>query len=183
MSLILASASPRRQELLKLVVPDFGVCPADIDETPGQHQTPSEYALGMAITKALAVSKDFEGLVLGADTVVCLGARILGKPKDKEDNIRMLAELSGRWHTVITAVALTQDDTVLGQDVISTKVLFTNLEHQDIANYVDSLEGLDKAGGYGIQGLAGKYVAGIDGCYYNVVGLPVAAVAKLIGRK
>lgn len=182
MGLILASASPRRQALIGMVTEDLEVCPADIHEAAPEYETPAEYALNTATAKALAVSKGRSNPVLGADTVVSLGARIFGKPRDARDNGRMLAELSGRWHTVLTAVALCRQGVVLGTDIVTTRVRFSQLQEQDIDNLVQSGDGLDKAGGYGIQGEAGKYIAGIDGCYYNVVGLPVAAVADLLRR-
>lgn len=182
MPLVLASASPRRQELISMVTRDFEVCPADVNEAAKEYETPAEYALGTAIAKALAVSRGRSTPVLGADTVVSLGARVFGKPRDAEDNGHMLATLSGRWHTVLTAVALCRQGMILGSDIVTTRVRFSELQDQDIANLVQSGDGLDKAGGYGIQGEAGKFIAGIDGCYYNVVGLPVAAVATLLGR-
>lgn len=164
-----------------MVTRDFVVCPAEVDESPGPYQTPAEYALGAAVLKAKTVSLLRPELVLGADTVVCLGARILGKPRNSEENRQMLAALTGKWHTVLTAVALCRNGRVLGTDIVATKVRFSPLGDREIDDLVRSGDGLDKAGGYGIQGEAGKYIAGIDGCYYNVVGLPVAAVAALIG--
>lgn len=183
MTIILASGSPRRRELIRLLFADVKICPADVSEEAGRYQTPAEYALSMASRKAQSVSLRFSDPVLGADTVVCLGAKIFGKPADPAENIAMLRELAGRWHAVITAIALWEKGVVVAEDVVTTKVLFAPLNNQEIKNYVQSGEGLDKAGGYGIQGLAGKFVAGIDGCYYNVVGLPVAAVARLVTAK
>lgn len=180
MSLILASASPRRQELIRLVTEDFSIFPADIKEIPEKYQTPAQFALSMASAKARHVSNQFSDPVLGADTVVCLGARIFGKPVDAADNHRMLRELSGKWHAVITAAVLSIKGRTLGRVIVTTRVRFNELRDSEIAEYVGSSDGLDKAGGYGIQGAAGKYIAGIDGCYYNVVGLPLAAVADLI---
>ena len=180
MAIILASASPRRKELLSIITQDFQIIAADVDETPGLYQTPAEYAAATAISKARSISMQWDDIVLGADTVVCLGGRILGKPMDKAENISMLEMLSGKWHAVITAVSLCQGGRVISQELVTTKVLFSQLEYQDIENYVNSQDGLDKAGGYGIQGEAGKFVAGIDGCYYNVVGLPVATVARML---
>jgi len=179
MPLILASASPRRQELIRLLFADVRCYPADVIEEAGRYQTPAEYALSMASRKAQSVSRRFSDPVLGADTVVCLGAKIFGKPAGPAENLAMLRELSGKWHAVLTAIALWEKGVVVAEDVVTTRVLFSPMGEQEIANYVASGEGLDKAGGYGIQGLAGKYIAGIDGCYYNVVGLPVAAVARL----
>jgi len=181
MALILASSSPRRQELIGRLTDKFTVCPASIDEAPVKYQTPADYALSMAKGKARQISMHCPDLVLGADTVVCLGAKIFGKPLDMEDNAAMLRELAGRWHGVITGIALYKEGALLGSNLVTTRVRFTQMCALEIADYVASKEGLDKAGGYGIQGKAGKYIAEIDGCYYNVVGLPVAAVAALIG--
>ncbi|MDD4657543.1 MAG: Maf family protein [Eubacteriales bacterium] len=183
MTVILASGSPRRRELIRLLFADVEIHPADVSEEAGRYQTPAEYALSMASRKAQFVSRRFSQPVLGADTVVSLGARIFGKPAGPAENIAMLRELSGKWHAVITAIALWEKGVVVAEDVVTTKVLFASMNNQEIADYVRSGEGLDKAGGYGIQGLAGKFVAGIDGCYYNVVGLPVAAVARLFKAK
>jgi septum formation protein len=183
MSLILASGSPRRRELIQLLFRDVKVQPAAISERVGKYQTPGEYALSMASQKAQWVSQRSSQPVLGADTVVCLGARIYGKPATPADNIAMLRKLSGKWHAVITAISLWEKGVVVAEDVVTTKVLFAHLSDQDIEEYVRSGEGLDKAGGYGIQGLAGKFIAGIDGCYYNVVGLPLVAVARLFAAK
>lgn len=180
MKIILASASPRRQQLIRLLFDEVEVCPADIDEGVQQRLKPAEYALKIASRKAEAVSQHFTDPVLGADTVVSLGLNIYGKPVDAAENIRMLKELAGKWHAVTTAIALWQRGMPLAEDVVTTRVQVRALSDQEISDYVASGEGLDKAGGYGIQGLAGKFIAGIDGCYYNVVGLPVAAVADLI---
>jgi|SRR5690554_724923 len=179
MTLILASASPRRRELITILTNDFSVHPANIDETPGKYQTPAEYALRVATGKARQVAEFSSQPVLGADTVVCLGARIFGKPADKAENVKMLRTLSNRWHCVITAVALCKDGNVLS-DLVTTRVCFAPLTEAEINQYVASGDGLDKAGGYGIQGAAGKFIAGIDGCYYNVVGLPLTAVNKML---
>lgn len=178
--LILASASPRRQELIRLITDDFHAVPASISEVPGKYQTPAEYAMRMATAKACQVSHNFCAPVLGADTVVCLGARIYGKPVDINENAAFLRDLSGRWHGVITALALYVDGKFVDSNIVTTRVKFIPMTEKDISGYVSSGDGLDKAGGYGIQGAAGKFIAGIDGCYYNVVGLPLAAAADLI---
>lgn len=180
MPIVLASGSPRRQELIRLITDDWLICPADINETQAEYQTPSEYALSMAEGKALFVSRQCSHPVLGADTVVCLGVKTFGKPSDMEENAVFLRELSGKWHTVLTAITLCVEGTIVDSNLVTTRVKFCDLSEQDILQYVKSKDGLDKAGGYGIQGPAAKFIAGIDGCYYNVVGLPVAAVAELI---
>jgi septum formation protein len=182
-SIVLASGSPRRRELIQLLFRDVKVLPAAISEEAGKLQTPAEYALSMAAQKASWVSQRCSEPVLGADTVVCLGARIFGKPATPERNIAMLRELAGKWHAVITAISLWEKGEVVAEDIVATKVLFADLRDEDIEDYVSSGEGLDKAGGYGIQGLAGKFIAAIDGCYYNVVGLPLVAVARLFAAR
>lgn len=180
MALILASGSPRRRELIALVDPRVKIVPAHVSEEGGSYLTPAEHALTMASRKARHVSRRYSDFVLGADTIVCLGPRIFGKPSHREENKAMLRELAGRWHEVITGIALWKEDVMIAEDVVLTKVLFTPMTETEIVSYVNTDEGLDKAGGYGIQGLAAKYIARIEGCYYNVVGLPVAAVAKLL---
>lgn len=183
MPIILASGSPRRRELIRLLFPEAVIYPAQVDEEGKKYQTPAEYALGMASLKARTVSQKFPDPVLGADTVVCLGARIFGKPTSAAANAAMLRELSDRWHAVITGIARWEKGTLLAEEVVTTKVQFLPISEREITAYAASGEGMDKAGGYAIQGLAGKFVAGIEGCYYNVVGLPVAAVARLFGAK
>ena len=179
MPIVLASNSPRRRELIGLIFPDAIIRPPQVREEEAGDWTPAEYALKMASLKARWVSLGCDQLVLGADTVVALGAKIFGKPGDPEKNRAMLAELSGKWHAVLTGVAWWRQGVCLAQEVVVTRVHFFPLSQGEIADYVQGGEGLDKAGGYAIQGLAAKFVAGIDGCYYNVVGLPVAAVARL----
>lgn len=180
MTLVLASASPRRRELIQLLVDQVKIWPAQVSEEGGRHLAPAQYAQAMASRKARHVSRLCSDPVLGADTIVCLEGKILGKPSGTEENTAMIRELAGRWHEVITGIALWREDVMIGEDVVVTKVLFKPMSDNEISGYVSSGEGLDKAGGYGIQGLAGKYIARIEGCYYNVVGLPVAAVAKLL---
>lgn len=183
MPLILASASPRRRELIRLLFDDVVICPAAIDETNEGGLGPADYARAVASRKAQVVSQLYSDPVLGADTVVALDGKIFGKPADPAANARMLRELAGKWHEVITAIALWRNGVFAAEDAVVTRVLFTPLSEAEIAEYVASGEGLDKAGGYAIQGLAAKFVAGIDGCYYNVVGLPVSAVAELVKAK
>lgn len=180
MTLVLASGSPRRRELIKLLVDEVKIWPPQVDEEGSGDLNPAQYALAMASRKARHVSRQCADPVLGADTIVCLEGKILGKPSGPLENAAMIRALAGKWHEVITGIALWREDVMIGENIAVTKVQFSPMNSKEISDYVSSGEGLDKAGGYGIQGLAGKYIAGIEGCYYNVVGLPVAAVAELL---
>jgi septum formation protein len=173
--LILASRSPRRAELLTAAGIPFTVSTVDIDETPQSGEAPLDYVRRMAREKAAAVSGD---LVLAADTIVVVDGEILGKPNDRADAIRMLRQLSGREHEVITAVCLRG---FVHHEI--TRVRFTPMSEAEITGYVDSGEPLDKAGAYGIQGIASRYVESIEGSYSNVVGLPVALVWRLLAHE
>jgi nucleoside triphosphate pyrophosphatase len=182
MHLILASASPRRAELLASAGFHFDVVPADVDETPNPAEKPQEYALRVALNKAVAVGvtrQDPGSVVLGADTVVVAAGEILGKPKDSADARRMLRLLSGTAHVVLTAVVIKQQ-AIERTAVITTRVWFQPLSDSEIAWYVDSGEPEGKAGAYGIQGRAARFIERIDGSWSNVVGLPVATVYQLL---
>src|SRR5437016_9377567 len=181
--LVLASASPRRSELLRNAGIAFAVYPPQVDETRHNQEPPIKYAQRVARDKARAVSKqDPDAIVLGADTIVVVGREILGKPRDAADAARMLRRLSGRAHKVITAVALTGSNPQKFEDVRaeSTKVFFNRLSSADIRDYVASGEPMDKAGAYAIQGRASRWIPKIEGCYFNVVGLPVARVFAML---
>jgi septum formation protein len=178
MRLILASNSPRRRELLGNAGFDFEVIPSDVDEgAPAEGEPPEEYARRVARSKALQVAARAPSgsLVLGADTIVVIGGLILGKPTGPFDATRMLRLLSGQTHEVITAICLVRaPDQIEAVKHESTFVSFRELSNEEIRAYVASREPLDKAGAYAIQGLASKFVIHISGCYFNVVGLPVA---------
>ena len=184
MRLILASASPRRAELLTSAGFEFDVVPADVDETPVPGEDPKLYALRVARDKATAVQarcRDSGRVVLAADTVVVSNGQILGKPENPDDSGRMLRLLSGRAHDVHTAVVVRLDDTG-GSDIITTHVWFRPLSEPDIAWYVASGEPEGKAGAYAIQGRAARFIERIDGSWSNVVGLPLAAVHRLLAE-
>jgi nucleoside triphosphate pyrophosphatase len=184
MRLILASASPRRAELLAAAGFEFEIVPADVDETPWPGEDPKAYALRVARDKALAVQsacRDSGIMVLAADTVVVAGAEILGKPQDPDDSRRMLRLLSGGAHDVHTAVVVRRDATERS-DVVTTRVWFGPMGESDIAWYVASREPEGKAGAYAIQGRAARFIERIDGSWSNVVGLPVAAVQRLLAE-
>lgn len=180
--LILASASPRRRELLAQIGFTFEVRPAHVNEDPRPGEDPIAYVVRLARDKAEAVYaelNDPEAVVLGADTTVTLDGHILAKPLDAADAARMLRMLSGRTHRVITGVALAS---AKGTEVTAevTGVRFTALCEPEIADYVATGEPMDKAGAYGIQGLAAKWIPRVEGCYFNIVGLPLALVATML---
>lgn len=179
MRLILGSASPRRLELLAQIgiVPD-AVVPADIDETPHPGELPRGHAERIAEAKARAVAAGPGDLVLCADTVVAMGRRILGKPRDAAEAAAFLARLAGRRHRVITAVALRGPR--LWMRTVETVVKLRRLAPDEIAAYVAAGEWQGKAGGYAIQGRAAAFIPAISGSYSNVVGLPLAETAGLL---
>ena len=171
--LVLASRSPRRAELLAAAGIEFTVRVADVDETPFEGEAPRVYVLRIAREKARAVQASADEVVLAADTTVVLGDEIMGKPADAADAARMLRVLAGKRHEVITAICLRCGGDV-ETDIASTSVWFAPLSDAEIADYVASGEPMDKAGAYGIQGLASKFIDRIEGSYSNVVGLPIA---------
>jgi len=175
LKIVLASRSPRRAELLAAAGIDFTVRVADIDETPRDAEDPLHYVLRTAREKALAVDADFGEIVLAADTTVVVDGGILGKPADAADAERMLRLLSNRRHEVLTGICLRCGEETR-VDSASTGVWFDALSEADIRWYVESGEPMDKAGAYGIQGLASRFISRIEGSYTNVVGLPMALV-------
>jgi len=196
--LVLASASPRRRELLTQAGYSFEVHPAHIPEDPTPGEDPIAYVVRLAREKAEAVFRELSCMdrtaegsdlgsgadlaVLGADTTVTLDNHILGKPEDRADAARMLRLLSGRTHRVITGVALaTARATEVAAEV--TAVRFLTLADEEIIAYAATGEPMDKAGAYGIQGRAARWIPRIEGCYFNVVGLPLALVASLLDAR
>jgi septum formation protein len=188
--LILASASPRRREILESAGIPFEARPAEVDETPLLRETADDYVRRLAEEKARAVWRAGDmvlgtDIVIGADTVVAVDKVLLGKPSDGEEATRMLRLLSGRRHRVLTGVCFfngEKAETVLEE----TFVEFLPWSDEEIASYIATGEPFDKAGAYGIQGAASKFVARIEGCYFNVVGLPIARVYSFLrsrGRK
>jgi septum formation protein len=173
--LVLASQSPRRSEILRQAGIPFTRRVAAVDETPLEGEKPGDYVVRLAELKALAVPAGPGETVLGADTTVVIDGEMLGKPADAADARRMLARLSGRQHEVITGICLKRGVEVV-RDCATTKVWFALMSAREIEEYVSSGEPMDKAGAYAIQGLASKFIEKIDGCYFNVVGLPVALV-------
>ena len=184
--LILGSSSPRRRELLALITPDFTVHTGDVDESTLTAPTPVQLAQVLAEAKCTAVAKSFpDDAVIGCDTVVDVDGIVFGKPKDIADARRMMQTLSGRTHFVHTGVCIkAAGQTIAFAD--TTKVTFAPISEDEIAAYIATDEPYDKAGSYGVQGLAAKFVTQISGCYFNVMGFPVACVyaaLKKIGVK
>jgi nucleoside triphosphate pyrophosphatase len=177
MDLILASQSPRRSELLRNAGIPFRVRVRPVEEVRRAGEDPREYAVRLAREKAEAAREDTAEVVLGADTIVVLGEIVLEKPADAAEARVMLAALSGREHTVITGICLLHSGGAIA-DYESTQVRFAPLDVEEIDAYVASGEPMDKAGAYAIQGLASKFVERIEGCYFNVMGLPVARVYR-----
>ena len=183
MRLLLASASPRRRELLRHAGFDFEVRPSDIVEQMERGERPEEFARRAAREKAMSVaaSSPSGSFVLGADTVVVVEGETLGKPADLDDATRMLRLLSGRTHQVHSGICLVRaPDEIVALTHETTLVTFRELDEEEIRSYVESGEPLDKAGAYAVQGLASKFVTRISGCYSNVVGLPVARVYEIL---
>jgi len=183
--LILASGSPRRADLLRQIGLEFEVIPSGVDENEISGSSPQEKALNAALAKALDVARKVgEGIVIGADTIVVLEGRILGKPSGPQEAIRMLTLLSGKTHRVITGVALVDASSMKVESwVESTSVTFRELSPDEIVEYVETGIPLDKAGAYGIQDKAAAFVKRIEGCYFNVVGLPLAALIERLRKK
>jgi len=181
-TLILASASPRRAELLQQIGLSFKVQPADIDETVAEGESAEHYVERLAREKALRVAGENPGaLVLGSDTSVVLRGEILGKPADAAEAVSTLVRLSGQQHQVMTAVALAKGESCQSHLVV-TNVTFRSLLEAEIRAYVDSGEPMDKAGSYGIQGLGGIFVRELQGSYSAVVGLPLLETAGLLAE-
>ncbi|MBA4801480.1 MULTISPECIES: Maf family protein [Euryhalocaulis] len=181
--LILASASPRRAELLARigVTPDR-ISPADIDETPARAELPRPYAQRLAREKARAVAEE-GAFTLAGDTVVAVGRRILEKPEDEAQARRFLTLMSGRRHTVITAICLIAPDGAASERCVETQVKFKRLTEAEIAAYLKSGEWRGKAGGYGVQGMAEMFVTHINGSHSAVVGLPLYETASLLSGR
>lgn len=185
--LVLVSASPRRHELLKQIGVPFEVCPADVDEVlPEEVDDLKALAIELAKAKVSAVARKFPSRwLLSADTIVVVGRKPLGKPQNPTDAVQMLKRLSGRTHKVVTGICLARTNSK-GKVVRwfeaseTTLVTFRKITDEEIAAYVATGEPMDKAGAYGIQGKAAIFVTKIVGCYFNVVGLPLAKLASLM---
>ncbi len=183
--IILASSSPRRKELLEKYNLDPIIFKPDIEEKELDCEKPIQIAMSLAFEKAYCVSKYFKNdeIIIGADTIVVFENKVLGKPRDKEDAFRILSLLSGKEHHVITGLSLIQANSNLKIiDYEKTKVQFRELTKDRINRYIRTMEPMDKAGAYGIQGYGEMLVKGIEGCYSNVVGLPLGKLDYLLDR-
>ena len=183
-NIILASASPRRKQLLEQVGLVFDIIPSDVDEDVFVHYDPLKNIQVIALQKAQNVAmKVQKGLIIGADTQVIVNGKVLGKPIDKTDAVNMISILSGKTHKVITGIAIIDVDTGLKETwVETTMVTFRKLTLDEILSYIDSGEYEGKAGAYGIQGRAAAFVERIEGCYFNVVGLPLSKLMERLRR-
>lgn len=182
--LILASASPRRHELLRQIGVEFEIIAADIEEIPNAGEQAREFVLRMAREKALEVlRREGRGLpVLGSDTAVILDGKILGKPVDRSDAVRMLQALSGRTHEVFSSVAIAIHENNVLDALNITRVTFADLDQAWIEAYCDTGDPMDKAGAYGVQNRAGEKISRIEGSFYGVMGLPLYETAELLQR-
>ena len=182
MDIILASQSPRRKELLgQMGLRGFKVTSPEVDETVDEHLPPAQVVEELSRRKAMAVARHADGddLIIAADTVVALEGAVLGKPAGEADAARMLSALAGRTHHVYTGLTVIQGDRVVTQHECTT-VTFRELEPEEISHYIATGEPMDKAGAYGIQGLGAMLVSGIEGDYFNVVGLPIFRLSRIL---
>ena len=186
MEIILASASPRRKEILSLLEIPFKIMVSDADETVEATLPPYFIAESLSLKKAAAVAKNVSShaLVIGADTIVVLGNKILGKPKDHCDAANMLKSLSGKWHSVISGVTVLDNKYAKSESFyVETKVKFSEMSDEEIDDYIKTNEPMDKAGAYGIQGIGSKFVEEIEGDYFNVVGLPLQKLYTVLKKE
>ena len=178
MEIVLASQSPRRQELIKLITNNVRVQVANIDETMDANKPVYDEVARVSLMKALAIGAT-DGVVVAADTVVVCDDRVLGKPKDEQDAFRMLSMLSGRTHQVMTGLSVVKNEKQLSVTEV-TDVTFRKLTDEEIWAYIKTKDPMDKAGSYGIQSGGALFVEGICGDYFNVVGLPVCRLGQLL---
>ncbi len=178
--IVLASGSPRRKSLLESIGLDFTVYIPDVDESHKPDEAPSELCRRLSRLKAEAGARKYpDAIVIAADTIVVIDGEILGKPSGREDAARMLRKLSGRQHEVITGVSVAYDGRVVTEDV-HTLVKFRELSEPEISAYLDTGEPYDKAGAYAVQGKGALLIEGINGDYYNVVGLPLCTLGRML---
>jgi len=180
--LVLASGSPRRAEILNSVGWQFEKAIPDVDESVVEGESPEDYVQRLAVEKARAVSSSLKDrLVLAADTTVVIGGEIIGKPIDLDDARRMIAMLAGKWHAVLTGVAVSQNGSA-NVGIQSTRVKFAPMSGGEVDFLVKNGDPLDKAGGYAVQAQAALFIEGIEGDYWNVVGLPISLVYRLVSE-
>lgn len=186
MEIILASASPRRKEILSLLDLPFKIMVSDTDETVDDTLPPYFIAESLSLKKAAAVAKNVSthALVIGADTIVVLDEKILGKPKDDTDAFNMLKALSGKWHSVISGVTILDSVSAKSESFyVTTKVKFAGITDEEINDYIKTREHSDKAGSYAIQGRGAKFIEEISGDYFNVVGLPLNKLYSVLKKE
>lgn len=181
MDIVLASKSPRRKELLRLLDLDFQIITADIDETMDPSLPVTDEVARLSYDKAAAIKPQVsdDTIIISADTIVELDGKIMGKPKDKNDAFNMLKNLSGNTHNVLSGITVMQGEKNISKTVI-TEVHFRTLTDEEINAYIDTNEPMDKAGAYGIQGRGSKFVEKINGDYFNVVGLPICTLSLML---
>lgn len=179
MKIILASASPRRKELLESIGLDFSIIPSNYEEEQGLGLLPAEYVKYLSIMKGRDVAKRHQGLIVSADTIVVYRDRIIGKPKDKAHAFEILSLLSDDIHSVFTGYTILENSKIVSK-AVETKVYFNKLSDNEISEYINTDEPMGKAGAYAIQGLGKKFVKNIEGCYFNVVGLPLPSLIKTL---
>lgn len=182
MKVILASASPRRKEILQNTKLDFDIQKSDIEEVILENESPEDMVVRLAYEKAYDVAqKNKDKLVIGADTIVALDNEVLGKPKDKEEAYQMIKKLSNKTHKVITGISLINiSHGMVVNDYVVSLVTFKDLSEDSIKDYINTNESLDKAGAYGIQGYGALLVDNIQGDYFNIVGLPISKLSDLL---
>lgn len=182
MKVILASKSPRRLELLTMLGYEVEAHVSDVDESAVSAESPEMLAIALSKAKAEAVSKELQAIdlpIIAADTIVCVGSEILGKPKDRNDAERMLKLLSGKRHQVHTGYTVIINGNVISS-CDSSFVIFRDISENELAAYLDSGEPYDKAGAYGIQGKAGAFVERIEGDFFSIMGLPICKISKIL---
>ncbi|PRX28967.1 septum formation protein [Orenia metallireducens] len=177
--IILASGSPRRKSLLEQLGLKFKVVVSDVDESKVKEVDPKELVKRLSYLKATAVAKVEEGVIIAADTIVCLNNKILEKPKDDKEAFEMLSDLSGRTHQVLTGITVIKGEEAL-TDYEKTDVIFRDLDKREIREYISTGACLDKAGAYGIQDQGAVFVKKVDGCFYNVVGLSLVKLVEML---
>ncbi|OPY69054.1 MAG: Maf-like protein YhdE [Syntrophorhabdus sp. PtaU1.Bin050] len=181
-SIVLASESTRRVDILRTLGISFSIIPPDIEETRRKDETPQEFARRVSYEKALKVGSHFpDKWVIGADTIVVLKGKVLGKPKNERDAFAMLKTLRGKWHKVITGYCvLNLSKDIVSRDIVETKVFVRDMTDEEIIRYIKTSEPLGKAGSYAVQGKGGYMVKEIKGSYTNVVGLPICEIAEAL---
>lgn len=181
--IVLASASPRRKDLLNSIGLEFEIIPSEVDENIENEPFSHELIQNIALDKVLDTSKklNYPAIVIGSDTVVVVDDKILGKPKDNDEAFNMLTSLSGKTHTVISAIVVYDTETKkLTKDSVTSQVTFREIDEKEVKNYINTGETADKAGAYAIQGKAGIFVKEIKGCYSNIVGISVYKVSEIL---